>query len=107
MGAKEVHWIVGYPPVSAQCHLGVSIRTKGELIASRLNNNTKQIAKKIGATTVNYISPTSFVRARVGSKKMIIPKDNRRIFLENGGCGGCVTGVYPIDRDGVYYKDKQ
>ncbi len=103
MGAREVHWIVGFPPVTHPCHLGVSMRTKEELIASKLQSNSQKIAKKIGATSVNYISHKGFIRARFQTKLIKIPKDLKDIFLVNGGCGGCLTGRYPVDKNGVVW----
>lgn len=104
-GAKEVHFVLGFPPVRYPCHLGVSMRTPEELIANRLNGDEEAIAKEIGATSVGYISPEGFLRARRESG-LVIPKDPKDIFLVNGGCGGCVTGRYPIDKEGtIYQKD--
>ena len=34
-------------------------------------------------------------------------KDNKDIFLHNGGCGGCVTGKYPLSKNGVVYVPDQ
>ncbi|MEI6533511.1 MAG: hypothetical protein WCO06_06795 [Candidatus Roizmanbacteria bacterium] len=96
LGAKEVHWMIGYPQVTHTCHLGVSIRTREELIAFRLGSDSKKIALDIGATSVNYISNRGFIKARILSGKLVIPKDENDIFLVNGGCGGCVMGRYPV-----------
>lgn len=103
LGAKEVHWIIGFPPITHRCHLGVSIRTKEELIAVRSKSDPKKIAKKIGATSVNYISMKGFIQARL-EKPIKNYNDLRKIFLMNGGCGGCITGLYPIDRNGKIYS---
>lgn len=104
LGAKEVHWIIGYPPVMHRCHLGVSIRTREELIAPHNGGDPKKIAKEIGATSVNYISNRGFIQARLLQTKLVEPKNSKEIFLKNGGCGGCVTGLYPVDRAGQVYK---
>jgi amidophosphoribosyltransferase len=106
LGAKEVHVVPGFPRVMHPCFLGVSMRTHDELIANQNNGNEKAIAMAIGATSVNYISDEGFIRARLGSKDLVIPKDRREIYLANGGCGGCVTGLYPIDKEGVIFKNK-
>ncbi|KKS41167.1 MAG: Amidophosphoribosyltransferase [Candidatus Gottesmanbacteria bacterium GW2011_GWB1_43_11] len=103
-GAKEVHWIVGFPPVMHPCHLGVSMRTQAELIAPQFASNPVSIARAIGATSVNYISPKGFLQAKFGNKKLLHPKDERDLFLFNGGCGGCLTGRYPVAKDGTVYK---
>lgn len=104
LGAKEVHWIVGFPPVQHKCHLGVSMRTHEELIASRQQGDSKKIAHELGATSVNYISHTGFVRARFISGKITIPENDKEIFLKNGGCGGCITGIYPVEQDGKHFS---
>lgn len=100
LGASEVHWIVGFPPVVHPCHLGVSMRTQAELVAPEFGANPYKIARSIGATSVNYISPKGLLQAKFGSKKLLQPKDEIDIFLVNGGCGGCLTGKYPVTKEG-------
>lgn len=95
LGAREVHWIIGFPPVCHPCHLGVSIRTKEELVAAGFNGEAEKIAKAIGATSVNYISYGGFIKARLLKGKFKFVKNEKEIFLKNGGCGGCLTGIYP------------
>lgn len=97
-GAREVHWVIGFPPVAFPCHLGVSIRTKEELIAGSCTD-PKNIALKIGATSVNYISNEGFINARKLFSRLKKTSQKDRIFLENNGCGGCVTGIYPINNE--------
>jgi len=104
-GAKEVHWIFGFPQVMHPCYLGVSMRTHGELIAFRNQGDPKKIAREIGATSVNYISHEGFIQARLRSgADLFIPEDRNEIFLANGGCGGCLTGRYPVSQEGIHYK---
>lgn len=100
LGAKEVHWIIGFPPVAYRCHLGISMRTKEELIAARHNGNIEKITKEVGATSVTYISKKGFIQARLLSGTSPIPHNSKEILLMNGGCGGCITGQYPISRAG-------
>ena len=104
LGVKEVHWVIGFPPVIGRCHLGVSIRTEGELIATRHNGNPEKIAKEIGATSVKYISFKGFIQSRLLSRSVVVPENPKEIFIKNGGCGGCVTGVYPITANGEIHK---
>lgn len=106
-GAKEVHWIIGFPPVQHACHLGVSMRSADELVAAKNGGDPVKIARDIGATSVNYISHRGFLKARLLSGSIQVPKDEREIFLRNGGCGGCITGLHPISPEGKsYYPDK-
>jgi amidophosphoribosyltransferase len=107
-GAKEVHMISGTPQIMHPCHLGVSMRTYEELIASRNNGDPQKIAKEIGATSINYISHKGFIRARLeAGKDLIIPQNEKEIFLANGGCGGCLTGLHPVSQEGIIYKRKE
>lgn len=103
LGAREVHWIIGFPPIQHKCHLGVSMRTEEELIASRQHGDPKKIAAELGATSVNYISHPGFIRSRLLSGKITVPENDKEIFLRNGGCGGCITGLYPVQHDGKNY----
>ncbi len=104
LGVKEVHWVIGFPPVIGRCHLGVSIRTEGELIATRHKGNPEKIAAEIGATSVNYISFNGFIKSRLLSRDIVVPENPKEVFIKNGGCGGCVTGVYPITEKGVIHQ---
>lgn len=105
LGVNEIHWMFGFPPVIKTCHLGVNIRSESELLAAKLNGDVQKIAEYIGATSVRYISPVGFLRA-LGRKKedIIMPEDPKEIYHANHVCGGCLTGVYPISKDGVVYK---
>ncbi len=103
LGAKEIHWIIGFPPVTHRCHLGVSMRTREELIASR-HDDVKTINDEIGATSVHYISKKGFIHARLLASEFQTPKNKKEIFLSNGGCGGCTTGLYPISRSGKIFQ---
>lgn len=105
LGAREVHWVVGFPPVVDRCHLGVSIRTHEELVAQRHDGDEKRIAQAIGATSVHYISPRGFLAAKLHTDSLQNPQQEKNIFLANQSCGGCVTGVYPIGAHGEIYQN--
>lgn len=103
-GAAEVHWFLGYPPVISPCHLGKNMRTQEELIAWRHKGDLKKIAEEVTATSVNYISWRGSIEGWKQGGEIITPEDEREIFLANGGCGGCLTGLHPIAKDGTVYK---
>ena len=105
LGVSEIHWRVAFPEIPHTCHLGVSMRGEEELIAAQLGSDEQEIAAKIGATSVHYISHSGFIRARTG--KMVTPENPREIFLVNGGCGGCVTGIYPVSKEGLIYDSRE
>jgi len=78
-GAKRVHVFVTFPRIIGPCFYGVDMATYGELIGSR--HDPDEIAKLIGADTVNYQSIEGFIRA-TGWKKDEL-------------CMGCIRGKYP------------
>ena len=80
-GAREVHMLIGCPPVIAPCFYGVALATKDELIAANLE--IEEIRKQLGAETLGYISIESLVEA-IG------------IEAENL-CLGCINEYYPTE----------
>jgi len=79
MGAKEVHMFITFPRIIGPCFYGVDMATYRELIGS--TRTPEEIAKEIGADSVNYQSFEGFVKAT----------GLRREEL----CFGCATGDYP------------
>ncbi|MBR5503132.1 MAG: amidophosphoribosyltransferase [Methanobrevibacter sp.] len=80
-GAKEVHMLIGCPPVIAPCYYGVALATKDELIAANLE--IEEIRKQLGADTLGYISIESLIEA--------IGIDGENL------CLGCITEDYPTE----------
>ena len=80
-GAKEVHLMIGCPPVIAPCFYGVAMATKDELIAA--DNSVEEIKEKIGVDSLGYISLDKLIDA-IG-----IPKEEL--------CLGCVNEDYPTE----------
>ena len=80
-GAKEVHMLIGCPPVIAPCFYGVALATKDELIAANLE--VEEIRKQLGAETLGYISIDSLIEA--------IGIDGENL------CLGCITEDYPTE----------
>ncbi|WP_297980481.1 amidophosphoribosyltransferase [uncultured Methanobrevibacter sp.] len=80
-GAKEVHMLIGCPPVMAPCYYGVAMATKEELIAANLT--IEEIRQQLGAETLGYISIDSLVEA-IG-------------ISESDLCLGCLNEDYPTD----------
>ena len=103
-GAKEVHYILGTPPVVETCHLGVNISSKDELVAWKNGGDLKAIAKDVGnATSVQYISDEGFVRS-IKNGSFAEPTEGIDVFRANGICGGCLGGEYPVPRENALLK---
>ena len=78
-GARKVHMFITFPRIISPCFYGIAMATYGELIGSK--HEPQEIAKIIGADSVNYLSLDDYVEA-TGFKKGDL-------------CLGCVTGEYP------------
>ena len=100
LGINKIYFAVGYPPVMHTCHLGVSMRTEKELVAPKFDGDSQKIAEEIGADGVYYITPEGFVQA-ARQEHYKVPTSRRTVFMENDLCGGCVTGLYPVNKNGT------
>ena len=78
-GAVEVHLFITFPRIIGPCFYGVDMATYGELIGARLT--AEEIAKELGADSVNYQPIEDLVKATG------MPKEEL--------CLGCLTGEYP------------
>jgi amidophosphoribosyltransferase len=79
MGARKVHLFITFPRIIGPCFYGIDMASYSELIG--FHHNAEEIAKIIGADSVNYQSPEGFIRSVAMS--------------ENELCMACVTGKYP------------
>ncbi len=79
LGAKKINLFITFPRIIGPCFYGIDMATYGELIGS--TREPEEIARVIGADSVNYQSIDSFVKA-TGMR-------------EDELCFGCVTGKYP------------
>jgi amidophosphoribosyltransferase len=82
-GAREVHMRISSPPFKHTCYFGTDIDKVENLIANKLE--VEEIAKKIGADSLAYISLDGMKSACA---------DCRLDF-----CSGCFSGKYNVDID--------
>lgn len=90
-GAKEVHVRIGTPPIIAPCYLGIDMTTRDQFIAN--NRTVPEIAKELGADSLEYISIDGLVEALQIDR--------------NDLCLGCVTGEYPVKIEGEKERFQQ
>jgi amidophosphoribosyltransferase len=81
IGIKELHMAVSCPPTVYPCPYGIDFSSKGELIATK-KENEKAIADFIGLDSIHYLSVDGMVRATGLNKDCF--------------CLACYTGDYPI-----------
>ncbi len=79
-GAREVHFRISSPPVKFPCFYGIDTPDREKLIAS--SSNPTDIAKFLGADSVEYLSIDGMVKA-IG-----LPEDKV--------CLACFNGKYPV-----------
>ena len=79
-GAKEVHVLVGSPPVMYPCYYGIDISERGQLIASQ--KSVEEVRNFIGADSLHYLSLDGLYRA---------------LGRRTGFCTACLDGNYPIE----------
>ncbi|KAH1017062.1 amidophosphoribosyltransferase isoform X1 [Dendroctonus ponderosae] len=84
-GAKEVHIRIASPPLKFPCYMGINIPTREELIANA--KDFEDIALKVGADSLHYLSVEGLVRA--------VQKDIKVQGRKIGHCTACLTGEYP------------
>ncbi|MHB1908891.1 MAG: amidophosphoribosyltransferase [Nitrososphaerales archaeon] len=78
-GAKSIDLFVTFPRITDPCLYGVDMATYGELIGA--SKNPEQMAKWLGADTVNFQTIEGLVNSIGISQKNL--------------CLGCVSGKYP------------
>ncbi|KAJ8956375.1 hypothetical protein NQ318_015113 [Aromia moschata] len=66
--------------------MGINIPTRDELIANKLKD-TKELARKVGADSLGYLSVEGLVRA--------VKKEINSTNQVDGHCTACLTGEYP------------
>lgn len=90
-GAKEVHVRISAPPFMNPCYYGTDIDSRDMLIAC--SYTIPEIARKVGADTLGYLSLDSVVR---------LAGDDRK----NGFCRACFDGVYPTQPPTDMQRDR-
>jgi len=90
-GAREVHLMVGSPPIIAPCYFGIDMPTREELIAA--HKTIEGIREIIGADSVNYLSLEGLIESvGIPEKKL---------------CLACLTSRYPVEVPGEICIRKQ
>ncbi|MDB5187508.1 MAG: amidophosphoribosyltransferase [Candidatus Kaiserbacteria bacterium] len=77
LGAKEVHFLVGSPPIKKPCYYGINTPEENELLAA--HHSAEQIRVQMGATSLHFLPLISL--------KQLLPDGN-------GSCFACMDGKY-------------
>lgn len=93
-GAKEVHFLVGCPPIVAPCYYGIDMPTKQELKASKMR--VEEIKEEIGCDSLTYQSLDGLVKGLKREKSEL--------------CLACLNEDYPTQvREDIreYFGEKR
>lgn len=85
-GAKSVHMRIASPPTNNPCFYGVDTPSKEKLIAA--NHTTEEIAKIIGADSLEFLTIDGLYRAS---------GEDARNAETPQYCDACFTGEYPVE----------
>jgi len=88
-GAKEVHVRIGCPPIIAPCYYGVDMKSRDQFIANKCTSD-EEIAKKVGADSVGYISIPGLVEA-IGKPECDL-------------CIACANSKYPTNVENEVHR---
>ena len=81
-GAKEVHMRIAAPEIKYPCRYGIDTPTKEELISSNLT--PQEIAKRIGANSIGFLSIDGLVEALGNDREYSLVSFDGNYFA--GGC---------------------
>ncbi|XP_049849851.1 amidophosphoribosyltransferase-like [Schistocerca gregaria] len=91
-GAREVHVRVASPPIKYPCYMGVDMKTKNELIASKYS--IPEIIKHLRVDSLGYLSQEGMEHAILNS---VTEKQEQYKTFDGHFCSACFTGEYPVE----------
>lgn len=99
-GATEVHALIASPPLAHACYMGVDFGD-AELLAHKIPSLRKR-KEYLGLDSLYYLSYSELLEAAVGNP---VSENNSSSFSDNGYCGACFTGKYPVKIGGAIAKN--
>lgn len=99
-GAREVHALIAFPPITHSCYMGVDMGN-GDLLAEQFPD-LDQRRRFLGLDSLRHISYAELVEALVDNPVSL--EDDPRLLEDNNFCGGCITGRYPVNVEGTIAK---
>lgn len=99
-GAREVHALIAFPPITHPCYMGIDMGN-GDLLAEQFPD-LDQRRKLLGLDSLYHISYAELIEALVGNSVAL--EDDPRLLEDNNFCGGCITGRYPVSVGGTIAK---
>jgi amidophosphoribosyltransferase len=90
-GAKEVHMRIAAPEIKFPCRYGIDTPTKEELISANLS--VDEIAKKIGATSLGFLSIEGLKESLGSERNYSLVSFDGKYFAggneDSPSCGDC------------------
>lgn len=89
---KEIHLRISSSPIQFPCYYGMDFPSKEELIANQCNGNIKEIEKRLGVDSLEYLTIDEMLEA--------VSEAGQENF-----CTACFSGHYPTMVDSSYKKE--
>ena len=89
---KEIHLRISSSPIQFPCYYGMDFPSKEELIANQCNGNIKEIEKRLGVDSLEYLTIDEMLEA--------VSEAGQENF-----CTACFSGNYPTMVDSSYKKE--
>jgi amidophosphoribosyltransferase len=89
---KEIHLRISSSPIQFPCYYGMDFPSKEELVANQCNGNVKEIEKRLGVDSLEYLTIDEMLEAVAEAG-------------EENFCTACFSGNYPTLVDSSYKKE--
>ena len=94
-GAREIHLRVGFGAIKNSCYMGVDFANPEKLLWNKVGSE-KEMADYLGITSVRFLSPHQVLGA-IQDKEFSDELPARVLYQQEGYCGACMTGHYPLN----------
>ena len=89
---KEIHLRISSSPIQFPCYYGMDFPSKEELVANQCNGDIKEIKKRLGVDSLEYLTIDEMLEA--------VSEAGQENF-----CTACFSGTYPTLVDSSYKKE--
>ena len=89
---KEIHLRISSSPIKFPCYYGMDFPSKEELVANQCNGDVKEIEKRLGVDSLEYLTIDEMLEA--------VSEAGEENF-----CTACFSGNYPTLVDSSYKKE--
>ena len=95
IGAKQIHFRIGSPPVTHSCYYGISTPNRKELIAAQID--VEKIRQELDIDSLGFLTRQGLLKALLGEDDTGCYQDDvsDRTLENHSFCMACFAGTYP------------